>query len=134
MLAKEQLELALSVVKRSLLPEVYEEVGYEATMRFVEIFGGTSLRVPTMSELERAVRDVDIYETMRRNTRSVSKLASKYKIPSDRVEQIYDRLKSTVAQEVRTLPPGVVRQPRLAPGVARIVRKPRLGYSDSSAI
>ena len=44
-----------------LLPELYEIFGRETLFRFLELFGGTTIKVPSETEIKKAARDVDIY-------------------------------------------------------------------------
>ena len=127
MLHKNNLELVLSQLKRSLLPEVYDLVGGDTTIEFIRLFGGTNLRVPTMTELNRIVRDNEIFEALNKNPRSLERLSKKYNLGKDRVEQIYERMSSTCRQELSSLPEGVKRVPRTYPGISHLIRTPRLG-------
>lgn len=43
------------------LPEIYECFGREATIRFLDIFGGMTVQVPSHEALAKSIRDVEIY-------------------------------------------------------------------------
>ena len=56
------LQVALMRVSRfSLLPELYEIFGKETLVKFLDIFAGTIVQVPSREILERAIRDTSIF-------------------------------------------------------------------------
>lgn len=75
----------------TLFPEMLEVFGEEAVIKFLDIFGGITVRVPDRGVLERAVRDVDIYVTMSKcSTADVAgDLARKYDIDEGYVRELY---------------------------------------------
>ena len=52
----------------SLLPELYDIFGGEALIKFLDIFGGTTIDVPPAETIERAIRDVSIYLRIKKST------------------------------------------------------------------
>jgi len=64
-LTKKRLDILAVVLlvrsRENLLPELLEIFGREAALKFLDIFGGCSFKVPAREELERAVRDTEIY-------------------------------------------------------------------------
>jgi hypothetical protein len=53
--------LLLSSCSQTIFPELLEIFGPEAVVKFMDIFGGTVIRVPSRSFLEQVTRDVDIF-------------------------------------------------------------------------
>lgn len=45
----------------SMLPELFDIFGSNTLLRFLDVFGGMTLRVPTRSDIERAIRDVTLF-------------------------------------------------------------------------
>lgn len=87
--------LFMTSAQRTLLPELLEIFGEEALMKFLDIFGGVTFKVPDRSLLERAVRDTDIYETVRKSDAPevVEHLSRKYSLPQEYVREIWRRVK-----------------------------------------
>src|SRR3989344_9417938 len=47
--------------KYSLVPEIYEFLGKEKFLDFLERFAGTTLKIPYMEDILKAIRDADIH-------------------------------------------------------------------------
>lgn len=79
----------------TLFPEMLEIFGEEAVIKFLDIFGGITVRVPDRGVLERAVRDVDIYVTLARcdTPNVVGDLARKYDIDEGYVRELHTKVK-----------------------------------------
>jgi len=80
-----------------LLPELYEVFGREHLIRFLEVFGGTTLKVPSEQDLAQAARDVSIYCRLSEAPRGsvgevVGSLAKEYSIEEGVVEQIHAQM------------------------------------------
>lgn len=80
----------------TLFPEMLEVFGQESVIKFLDIFGGITIRVPDRGVLERAVRDVDIYVTMAKcdNPEVVGDLARKYEVDEGYVRELYLKVAS----------------------------------------
>lgn len=48
----------------TLLSELYKMFGVANTEKLLQVFGGTTLQIPSTSRVEEAMRDVAIYETL----------------------------------------------------------------------
>jgi hypothetical protein len=92
------LQMALTRTGRdTLLPELYEIFGKEATIKFLDIFAGTTVKVPSKQVIENAIRDTFIYLTLKKAKRSynikpadvVNDLADRYSIERETVNLIY---------------------------------------------
>jgi Mor family transcriptional regulator len=80
--------LILSILMRgehTLLPELYDAVGKENFIKFIEMFAGVTIEFPTSSELKKSIEDAAIYHVMskKNNKECCSSLAQKYKTSSD---------------------------------------------------
>lgn len=83
--------------RESLLPELYEIFGKEATIKFLDIFAGTTITVPSRQVVENAIRDTFIYLTLKKSKSTgrpnsvdvVTDLADRYSIDRDTVNRIY---------------------------------------------
>ncbi len=74
----------------SLLAEVHSMIGFENTKTFIEIFGGTSIRVPTMATIKKAVLSASVWADHVRKTPS-EEICSKYGMTVNRVMAIINR-------------------------------------------
>lgn len=76
-----------------LLPELYEVFGREKLLQFLEIFGGTTIKVPSEKDLIQAARDVAIYTRLHDaqpgHKDPVDDLCHEYDLCSDEVYTIY---------------------------------------------
>lgn len=91
--------LLLYCAKHTLLPELYSVFGSDSLLRFLDLFAGTTIKVPDRDVMERAVRDIDIYIQVKElSDKGAAKkaLAKKYSIGGDRVESIYNFVRSVM--------------------------------------
>jgi len=87
-----------------LLPELYDIFGKEKLLQFLDIFAGTTVKVPTKRVLEDAIRDTYIYLGMEKARTSgkkkkimpdvVKDLAARYDIDEIHVQRIYNDMKA----------------------------------------
>ncbi len=65
------LQVALVRASRdSILPELYDIFGKESLLKFLDIFAGTTVKVPTKKVLEDAIRDTYIYLSLEKMKKS----------------------------------------------------------------
>lgn len=122
MLHKSEFETALSALKKTLLPEIYEVLSYDEMARFLYVFGGTTIRVPTVEEIIRTYKEIDIYNHLSNGTDTLQNLATKHDLSEDRVQQLFEKIEKQLQEESNKLPDGVVRTPR----VGDLYRKSRI--------
>lgn len=88
--------ILLAACSNTIFPELLEVFGLEDVTKFMDIFGGLTIRVPSRTFLKQAIRDVDIYKMM---TDSFDKsaaaryLSSKYDIDEAYVRDCFERVK-----------------------------------------
>ena len=80
-----------------LLPELYEVFGREHLIRFLELFGGTTITVPNTEDLAQAVRDVSIYCRMsaapkEQQSEVAASLSKEYSVDGTLVLRIYAQM------------------------------------------
>ena len=95
--------IQLSLLKScqfTLIPELYEIFGHDKLLDFLELFAGTTIKVPSRDVLARAIRDVYVYVLLSRedNPDNVSFLAKRYEIDRDTVRQIFQEM-SQICEE-----------------------------------
>jgi len=86
--------LLLYCAGNTLLPELYRVFGKEYILRFLDLFAGTTLEVPSRETIEQSVRDVDIWIRLREtNTEEVrAYLAEKYHVSLETVREVFERV------------------------------------------
>lgn len=97
--------LLISESKYSYLPELHDIFGRDATIKFMEIFSGCTVRVPSIKKLSQTARAVVIYvriEQAKSNAQLaiVKALAEEYEITEDRVRSIYAKTKVKLEDEL----------------------------------
>lgn len=105
-LTKKRLDiLAVILLARSretLLPELLEIFGREATLKFLDIFGDCEFKVPPREELERAVRDTEIYLRLTQSKRPgdawddavVKELVDRYDLTREHLFDVYQGIRA----------------------------------------
>jgi len=78
-----------------LLPEIYDIFGNDETIKFLHIFAGRVIRVPTKIELDTAIRDVMIWVAVGKNSTpdSIRALSAKYGVTKNEIIRIHNRVK-----------------------------------------
>ena len=82
--------------RKTLIPELYEVFGTEHLMRFLDLFAGTRVEVPSRDLILTALRDADIYAAVATHQDSVRGLARKYGVEDHRVADAYARVAAIV--------------------------------------
>jgi Mor family transcriptional regulator len=69
------------------------DLARRAMLRFIDIFSGCNIEVPSKDQITRCIRDVDIYLSMTGNEKSVRYLVDKYGLTEKRVKEIFAQAK-----------------------------------------
>lgn len=88
--------ILLSACSQTIFPELLEIFGPEQVVRFMDIFGGLTIKVPSRTFLQQATRDVDIYTMMTNSPEpeaAVDYLAIKYDMDPVYVRDCFSRVK-----------------------------------------
>lgn len=96
--------LLVSCGSYTFLPELYDIFGREATIKFLDVFAGTRIKVPKLEKLEALARDTAIYVRIenvsnRQKPAVVKSLAEEYELNEDRIRSIYASTKVKIEQE-----------------------------------
>lgn len=75
--------------RHSVLPEILEVFGTELTIKFLDIFGGTTVKVPSRDSLHSCVRDVNVYLRLKAGSATVEDLAHDYQLDKMDIKRIY---------------------------------------------
>lgn len=96
--------LLISSGRYTFLPELYDIFGREATIRFLEIFAGCRIKVPSVERLENLARSTAIYVRLRqagnekRQAMITQILAEEYDLTEDRIRTIYQKTKKNLEE------------------------------------
>ncbi len=78
--------------ENTLLPEIYRAIGYEATIKLIEMFSGSAIQIPDVSVIRMAVRDATIFIEGKSGS-SYEVLAEKHGLTTQQVRSVLLRMK-----------------------------------------
>lgn len=84
--------MLVAMGKFTLLPELYEVIGGDRLVKFLEIFGGTTIQIPPRDEIINAARSIDIFtriSTTGHRSTMITRLSEEYDITEDMVMSIF---------------------------------------------
>ena len=105
-LTKKRLDILAVVMlvrsKETLLPELLEIFGREASLKFLDIFGGCTFKVPPREEVERMVRDTEIYLRLTQTKKldsgwddaTVKELMDRYELTKEHLFDIFQGIRA----------------------------------------
>lgn len=73
----------------SLIPQLIQLVGTDLAVKVIEVFGGVSIRFPESDEVQKWLRDYDIWRSLREGTATQTELADRYGIHQATVSRLY---------------------------------------------
>jgi len=81
----------------SLLPELYEIFGKECLLKFLDLFSGTTVKVPSALEIQHSLRDVSIFLSLHkcpkdRRQNALHSLAQYHNVTESHVAVTYKRV------------------------------------------
>lgn len=87
----------------SLIPELFDVFGRDLLFKFIDIFAGTTVKVPDKETLRRIIRDTAIYISLLDNYSDlqVDYLARRYDISQTEVVNIFKELHKVVHGEAK---------------------------------
>lgn len=98
-------KLLLFATYDTLFVDLFSVLGPHLALRFIRIFGGTTIKVPSIDDVKVAVRDFQIFRelhSLRMSARreKEDQLAARYGIPRIQVCKIFDRVKEIEDREI----------------------------------
>lgn len=80
--------------RHTLLPELFDIFGSEETLHFLEVFGGKTFTVPSLSDVQRSLEHVAIWAAVSKNDSplEIRRLARRYSIPVSEVKAAHRRV------------------------------------------
>jgi len=88
--------------KYSIIPELYTIFGKDNFLKFVDLFGGATIEVPSHEDLLRTVRNVQMFLDVRNQKNgkpSASEIASKYGVTKVTVLRAYHSMVQKLDEE-----------------------------------
>ncbi|MGA0383386.1 MAG: hypothetical protein ACO3L1_00120 [Flavobacteriaceae bacterium] len=88
--------LLLKECEETLLPELVSVFGEDGLLKFLNIFSGTTFRVPDRSLIFKLVRDAKIFVALNKKNSSLSELSVEFGLTETGLSKCYDRVESTL--------------------------------------
>jgi hypothetical protein len=89
--------------QHNILPELYEIFGEESLLKFLDLFSGMTIKVPSHDQLSLIIRDVNIYIRLSRADKKadlIRELMSEYGIEEERsITRIYTEIETIVTTQ-----------------------------------
>lgn len=87
-------ELIYYLYRNTLLPDLYEVLGEEHTLKLAMVFGGMKIAIPSMKEINDLKRNIDIFETLSysQSLETAKLLADKYEVTEVWVRAVYKKM------------------------------------------
>lgn len=97
--------LLLKSAKNSFLPELLDVVGEDKMMEMLQLFAGMKFQFPTIKDLERHAKDVNIFFRLHRTPAKrrpavMKDLAHEYFVEEDDIQYLFKKMQKLVLQEL----------------------------------
>lgn len=91
--------------KFNYLPDLYDAIGKEETIKLLDIFAGTKIEFPSEEELKKYTAEVDVYLRLKkvsskRRPSLVRDLAREYVTSEDTIRNTYDRAAKVLERDL----------------------------------
>lgn len=90
--------LLLKAAEFTLIPDLIGIFGVESAVKFIDIFSGSTIKVPSKDILQTLVRDANIYTELKRDWGEAKNLSSTYEISLDLVHSIFKRVDDLIEE------------------------------------
>lgn len=92
----------LDAVGDTLIPEIRGIFGEEATLKFLKIFEGVTIKIPSASVITKSLMDVRLYLALhnvnRKDDEAVAAVAGKYGLSAGQGRRVYRRIRNLVRE------------------------------------
>ncbi len=87
-------ELIFYLYRDTLLPELYDLLGEEETLKLVLVFGGMKIAIPSMKEINDLKRNIDVFLSLSysQGRETLTFLADKYDVTEVWIRAVYKRM------------------------------------------
>lgn len=83
--------------EKTLFLDLCDVYGIEKALELVTLFGGSSIKIPSIKQVKLALRDSDIYYTLKNTTnllKNIKSLAHKYNLTDMQVKQVFSKVEA----------------------------------------
>jgi Mor family transcriptional regulator len=93
----EQMFLALVISDgMTVVPDMFKTLGSSKFLRFIELFGGQHVYIPSAEVIKRALRDANIYQSHVQGGTTMRELAESHGISYQRVQKIINSVTEAI--------------------------------------
>ncbi|MBI4237556.1 MAG: hypothetical protein HY696_03950 [Deltaproteobacteria bacterium] len=87
-------ELIFYLYRDTLLPEMYDLLGEEETLKLVLVFGGMKISIPSMKEINDLKRNIDVFLSLSysQGHETLRFLADKYEVTEVWIRAVYKKM------------------------------------------
>ncbi len=87
-------ELIFYLYRDTLLPEMYDLLGEEETLKLVLVFGGMKISIPSMKEINDLKRNIDVFLSLSysQGHETLQFLADKYEVTDVWIRAVYKKM------------------------------------------
>lgn len=83
--------------KNSLVPQLFEVLGQDAAIKFMQCFAGMTIRVPSLISVKSTIKDLSVYDKLdkvdRTDAEAVKRIADEAGKTPEQALETYDRVK-----------------------------------------
>lgn len=90
--------LLMNASEFSLVPDLIGIFGAEQAVKFIDIFSGSTIKVPPRETLQMLVRDANVYTTLKKDMSQVNILANQYEVTDKVIKNIFDRVEGIIKE------------------------------------
>jgi Mor family transcriptional regulator len=80
----------------TVVPEIFKILGKSSFLKFIDLFGGQTVNFPTRERIERALRDIDIYQSSKVRGDPKRQIAEEHGITPQQVGRIIEAVENAV--------------------------------------
>jgi hypothetical protein len=90
--------LMIEVGRTTLIPEIYDVFGSEHFIKFLDVFAGTSVEVPSRNVIATVAMKAHIYVSLQNKSETVASLAKHYELDPKTIERMRDVVAEVLAK------------------------------------
>lgn len=89
-------DLLYYLYPETLIPELFDSLGADAALNFIEVFSDTTVKVPSYKKIRDLERNIEIYENLAYvpGESTEKTLCKKYGLGIDFIRRVYRRMRS----------------------------------------
>ncbi len=88
--------LLVTTASTEFFPEMYEIFGRNAVVKFLDIFAGQTIRVPSREVVEEHIRDATVWVEVQRGERTLPQIAESHGIVMKDIDRICEKVQTAL--------------------------------------